>query len=165
MQIFWQMHSEKENEGIQQCLGYIGAEWGSSKERCWQWCLEHRGEEFWPLYGGFVACTKQTMCPILFQKIWKTSCFSTRNHPDNWLPWINPIRTRDRAGLLKPSSKRILSIFEEYNLNDAEKWGFWMSENLAGAWTKLDGRKGLALFAIWWLRILEEIWGAWQRQN
>ena len=22
---------------------------------------------------------------------------STWNHPDNWLPWINPTRTRDRA--------------------------------------------------------------------
>ena len=32
--------------------------------------------------------------------------FSTRNHPDSWLPWINPTRTRDRAGLQKPSSKR-----------------------------------------------------------
>ena len=31
---------------------------------------------------------------------------STRNHPDNWLPWINPTRTTDRAGLQKPSSKR-----------------------------------------------------------
>ena len=32
--------------------------------------------------------------------------FSTRNHPDSWLPWINPTRTTDRADLQKSSSKR-----------------------------------------------------------
>ena len=58
---------------------------------------------------------------VYFKTFEKTSCFSTRNHPDNWLPWINPTRTTDRAGWQKPSSKRRSSIFEEYYLNDVEK--------------------------------------------
>ena len=50
---FW----ERKIKVVQQSLRQIGAEWGSCKERCWQ-CLEHRGEECCPIYGGSVACTK-----------------------------------------------------------------------------------------------------------
>ena len=146
----WQMHSVAERKKFNKVQGRSVRSGGAPKKDVGNWRTLNIGEvewvlvphRCWPLFsGGFVACTKQTQCPSLFQNIWKTSCFSTRNHPDNWLPWINPTRTTDRAGWQKPSSKRRSSIFEEYYLNDVEKLGFSMSENLGGAGTKLDGRR------------------------